>query len=90
MIYALRQLREKHTIEPGEIESVVVDTFYDAWILPKHKPKTTEEAQFSVVWPLACELYFGKYNFKTVSLSVNRLRTETAGVFVVNTINLKN
>jgi len=62
LIYALRQLREKHTIEPGEVESVVVDTFYDAWILPKHKPKTTEEAQFNVVWPLACELYFGKYN----------------------------
>ena len=35
LIYALRQLREKHTIEPGEVESVVVDTFYDAWIIAK-------------------------------------------------------
>lgn len=62
LIYALRKLRAQHSIEADKIESVIVDTFKTAWVLPKHKPETTEQAQFNVIWPLACELYFGEYS----------------------------
>jgi 2-methylcitrate dehydratase PrpD len=47
-------LIEKHSIEPDQIKKVIVRTFEEAVSLCQNYPVTTEEAQFSVKWPLAC------------------------------------
>jgi 2-methylcitrate dehydratase PrpD len=52
-VAALRLLDE-HNIEPAQIKGVRVKTFGEAVSLYQGYPSTTEEAQFSVKWPLAC------------------------------------
>ncbi len=52
-VAALRLLDE-HGIRPDEISHVKVRAFNEAVMLPQGYPTTTEEAQFSVKWPLAC------------------------------------
>ena len=51
---AALQLLDRHRIDPGEISNVKVRTFKEAVSLYQGYPNTTEEAQFSVKWPLAC------------------------------------
>jgi len=45
---------DEHRIDPSRIETVRVKTFEEAAALFQGYPGTTEEAQFSVKWPLAC------------------------------------
>ncbi len=52
-VAALKLMDEYH-IEPSQIEKVRVNTFEEAAALYKGYPRTTEEAQFSIKWPLAC------------------------------------
>ncbi len=52
-VAALRLL-DQNGIEPAQIKSVRVKTFEEAVSLYQGYPSTTEEAQFSVKWPLAC------------------------------------
>ncbi|OPL11223.1 MAG: hypothetical protein AVO34_09020 [Firmicutes bacterium ML8_F2] len=53
---AALQLVEKHEIKPEEIKKIRVKTFTEAAALFRNLPATTEEAQFSIRWPLACLL----------------------------------
>jgi 2-methylcitrate dehydratase PrpD len=51
---AALKLIDQHQIKPDQIDSVRVRTFEEAVRLCQDYPQTTEEAQFSVKWPLAC------------------------------------
>ena len=51
---AALKLLDEFNIDPADIESVRVKTFEEAAQLCQNYPTTTEEAQFSVKWPLAC------------------------------------
>ncbi len=51
---AALKLLDEFSIDPAEIESVRVKTFEEAAQLCQDYPTTTEEAQFSIKWPLAC------------------------------------
>jgi 2-methylcitrate dehydratase PrpD len=58
-VAALDLVRE-HAITVPEIEHIRVRAFEEAVLLHQGIPSTTEEAQFSVVWPLACLLLDGE------------------------------
>ena len=51
---AALNLMDEYHIDPSRIEKVRVRTFEEAAALFQGYPGTTEEAQFSVKWPLAC------------------------------------
>jgi 2-methylcitrate dehydratase PrpD len=51
---AALKLIDNHQLDPAQIELVRVKTFEEAALLCQGYPSTTEEAQFSVKWPLAC------------------------------------
>jgi 2-methylcitrate dehydratase PrpD len=51
---AVLKLIDEYKISPEEIEKVRVKAFEEAAALFQGFPKTTEEAQFSIRWPLAC------------------------------------
>lgn len=57
---AARQLVERHGIAVEDIARISVHAFDEAVQLYQHHPTTTEEAQFSVKWPLACLLLDGE------------------------------
>jgi 2-methylcitrate dehydratase PrpD len=54
------------TLTPGEVRRVRVRTFAAADGLAKVVPETTEEAQYSVVWPVACVLARGRFGVEEV------------------------
>lgn len=51
---AAMELLDKHQFSTDDISHIKVRTFEEATILYQGHPTTTEEAQFSVKWPLAC------------------------------------
>jgi len=57
---AALQLKDKHRFSADEISHIKVRTFEEAIALHQGCPTTTEEAQFSVKWPLACLLIDGQ------------------------------
>jgi 2-methylcitrate dehydratase PrpD len=59
-LLAVRRLRAAHEFEPQDVAHVTVETFSEAAGLGGGGlPATTEEAQFSVAWPLAALLVDG-------------------------------
>ena len=56
---AAQQLVLQNSLSVDEIESLRVGTFAEAVALHHGYPSTTEEAQFSLAWPLACLLLYG-------------------------------
>ncbi len=57
---AALDLVRRHAIAPDEIKHIRVRAFDEAVMLYQGYPTTTEEAQFSVMWPLACLLLDGE------------------------------
>jgi 2-methylcitrate dehydratase PrpD len=64
-VAALDLMRE-NGIPVQEIQHVRVRAFEEATLLHQGYPSTTEEAQFSVVWPLACLLLDGELGPKQI------------------------
>jgi 2-methylcitrate dehydratase PrpD len=60
-IYALREIRKTRDFNADEVEHVLIETHEHAILLPSAAPTNTEQAQFSIVWPLACELLYREY-----------------------------
>jgi 2-methylcitrate dehydratase PrpD len=54
------------TLAPGDVRRVRVRTFAAADGLAKVVPETTEEAQYSLVWPVACVLARGRFGVAEV------------------------
>jgi 2-methylcitrate dehydratase PrpD len=52
--------------DPARIESVVVHTFAAADLLSRRRPTTTEEMQYSLVWPVATALARGRFGVEEV------------------------
>ncbi|HEX5192801.1 MAG TPA: MmgE/PrpD family protein [Solirubrobacteraceae bacterium] len=54
------------TLDPGEVRRVTARTFAAADGLAKAIPESTEEAQYSLVWPLASALTHGRFGVDEV------------------------
>jgi len=57
---AVQRLQREHSWEVGDIASIRVDGHHWTAVLQTTHPTTTEEAQFSVKWPLAAYLIDGE------------------------------
>ncbi|MDA7847906.1 hypothetical protein N8972_00255 [Sulfurospirillum sp.] len=55
-IEAIMFLYKEHTIDVSQIKSVTVETFYEASRLNNKMPKTTEEAQYALKYPIVITL----------------------------------
>lgn len=53
-------LRRAHAVEPAMIEAVEIETFHEAVRLDQHAPGSTEEAQYSLPFPVAAAIVRGK------------------------------
>ncbi len=60
-IAAAQYLRGAYGFDPEKIANVTVRTFAAAAALSRRPPMTTEQAQYSLVWPVACALLFGEF-----------------------------
>ena len=60
-IVAALQATGTRTLTPDEVRHVRVRTFAAADGLAKVVPETTEEAQYSLLWPVACVLVRGRF-----------------------------
>jgi 2-methylcitrate dehydratase PrpD len=62
---ALR-LQRQHAIEPDEITAVRIATFHEAARLAVRSPRTTEEAQYSLTFPVAAALACGTLGLREI------------------------
>jgi 2-methylcitrate dehydratase PrpD len=53
-------LMENHPLDPDQIETIHVKTFSAAVCLPNHPPKTTEDAQYNLAFPIAAAILDGE------------------------------
>lgn len=65
-IVAARQAAAGRTLAPERVRRVTVRTFAAADGLAKVVPETTEEAQYSLLWPVACVLARGRFGVEEV------------------------
>jgi 2-methylcitrate dehydratase PrpD len=65
-IAAAIQATGGRTLTPAEVRAVRVRTFAAADGLAKVVPQTTEEAQYSLLWPVACVLARGRFGVDEV------------------------
>lgn len=59
-------LMKKHTLTPEDIKSVTVYTFHRATLLSKIVPKTVDEAQYNIAYPVAASLVYGDFGYSEV------------------------
>ena len=59
-VEAALTLRRMHAVDPAAIEIVEIETFHEAVRLDQHRPRTTEEAQYSLPFPVATAIVYGK------------------------------
>ncbi|MEA2779574.1 MAG: hypothetical protein QOK29_1118 [Rhodospirillaceae bacterium] len=59
-VEAALSLRRAHQVDPANIEAVDVETFHEATRLDQHRPATTEEAQYSLPFPVAAAIVRGR------------------------------
>jgi 2-methylcitrate dehydratase PrpD len=65
-IAAAMQATGGRALQPAEVRRVRVRTFAAADGLAKVLPETTEEAQYSLLWPVACALARGRFGVPEV------------------------
>lgn len=65
-IDACTGLMQEHGIAPGDIAHVTVKTFHRATLLSKIVPKTADEAQYNIAYPVAAALVHGDFGFAQV------------------------
>ncbi|HEX3978348.1 MAG TPA: MmgE/PrpD family protein [Solirubrobacteraceae bacterium] len=65
-IAAVMEATGGRTLTPGDVRRVQVRTFAAADGLAKVVPETTEEAQYSLLWPVACALTRGRFGVPEV------------------------
>ena len=53
-------MQKSHRLVPGEVKRITVHTFHEAVRLNCRSPGTTEEAQYSLPFPLAAALFSGR------------------------------
>lgn len=65
-IQAALELSLADTFDPGSVAGVRVRTFAAAAALSRRPPRTTEEAQYSLTWPVAVALWRGGFGVDDV------------------------
>lgn len=65
-IDACVSLMREHGLKPEEIESVAIDTFQRATMLSKIVPRTADEAQYNIAYPVAASLVYGDFGLAQV------------------------
>lgn len=65
-IDACLELINKHNILPKDIKNVTVYTFKRATMLSKIVPKTADEAQYNIAYPVASAIIHGDFTFTQV------------------------
>ncbi len=66
-IEAALKLQQKHPITPGNVKHIRVSTFHEAVRLNCRSPHSTEEAQYSLPFPLAAALVHGRLGVAELS-----------------------
>jgi 2-methylcitrate dehydratase PrpD len=59
-IEAVLAMQKSNRLVPGEVKRITVHTFHEAVRLNCRSPGTTEEAQYSLPFPLAAALFYGR------------------------------
>lgn len=59
-LLAVERLLARHEIAPGMVRKILVETYPDAVRLGTSVPATTEEAQFSLAWPITALILDGQ------------------------------
>lgn len=59
-------LMQEHGITAGDIQSVAIKTFVRATMLSKIVPKTADEAQYNIAYPVAAALVYGDFGLQQV------------------------
>ena len=65
-IDACTGLMKENGLQPEDIEKVTVYTFKRATMLSKIVPKTADEAQYNIAWPVAASLVYGDFGMEQV------------------------
>ena len=66
VIDACIQLMHGHKLTPDQIARVTVKTFHRATLLSKIVPKTVDEAQYNIAYPVAAALVYGDFGYAQV------------------------
>jgi 2-methylcitrate dehydratase PrpD len=61
------RLRSAHGFTPSEVTRIIVHTFREAAELPRTPPRTSEEAQYNLAWPIAAALHHGEVGPRQVA-----------------------
>ena len=59
-------LLERHSLQPEQIAHVTVKTFHRATLLSKIVPKTVDEAQYNIAYPVAAALIYKDFGYAQV------------------------
>ena len=59
-------LMTANNLKPEDIEKVTIHTFKRATMLSKIVPKTADEAQYNIAWPVAASLVYGGFGLDQV------------------------
>lgn len=65
-IDACLELINKHDLSPSDIEKVTIHTFKRATMLSKIVPKTADEAQYNIAYPVASAIIYGDFGVTQV------------------------
>ncbi len=65
-IDACLEVIKKHNILPSDIKKVTIHTFRRATMLSKIVPKTADEAQYNIAYPVASAIIHGDFTFTQV------------------------
>jgi 2-methylcitrate dehydratase PrpD len=60
-VVAAKTITETKGFDPAKVVSIEIRTFDAAAALATAPPTDTEQAQYSLVWPVACQLGLGRY-----------------------------
>lgn len=70
-IAAVQSLQRAHDIKPEAIEHIEIITFYEACCLNHPRPSNTEQAQYSLPFPVAAMLVRGKVGAEEITTGLN-------------------
>ncbi len=65
-IDACTGLMKEHGLTPEDIDHVTIETFHRATLLSKIIPKTADEAQYNIAYPVAAALVYGDFGLAQV------------------------
>lgn len=71
-IEACTETMKKNGLSYTDVERIVIKTFHRATLLSKIEPKSTDEAQYNIAYPVAASVVYGDFG-------INQVRDENLG-----------